>query len=279
MSYSAEISRANPSCILFLLDQSFSMSDRFGGGQSGDSKAVELARAINRILQELVIKCSKDMEIYRYFQLGIIGYGANVGPALSGSLAGQPLVWIDEVYQAPLRVEEVVKKVPDGAGGLVETIVKFPTWFEPVASNGTPMNRALDQAHAVLQPWVSEHAASFPPIVINITDGESTDGNPEAAAERLKALATDDGAVLLLNLHLSSSHAPAAAFPAGEDGLPDKHAKLLFRMSSELPSSMRETASEYGYRIAASSRGFVFNAGIEDTVQFLNIGTRPSNLR
>jgi hypothetical protein len=50
-------------------------------------------------------------------------------------------------------------------------------------------------------------------------------------------------------------------------------------MSSELPSSMRETASEYGYRIGADSRGFVFNAGIEDTVQFLNIGTRPSNLR
>lgn len=279
MSYSAEISRGNPSCILFLLDQSYSMSDRFGGGQSGDSKAVELARAINRILQELVIKCSKDMEIYRYFQVGLIGYGANVGPALSGRLASQPLVWIDEVYQNPLRVEEVVKKVPDGAGGLVETSVKFPTWFEPVASNGTPMNKALNQAHAVLQAWVNEHPASFPPIVINITDGESTDGDPSAAAERLKALATDDGLVLLLNLHLSSSHAPAAAFPSSEDGLPDQHAKRLFRMSSELPGIMRETASEYGYHIAANSRGFVFNAGIEDTVQFLNIGTRPSNLR
>jgi hypothetical protein len=34
MPYEADISRANPSCIFFLLEQSGSMSDTFGGRDS-----------------------------------------------------------------------------------------------------------------------------------------------------------------------------------------------------------------------------------------------------
>jgi hypothetical protein len=39
MSYSAEISRTNPSCFLFLIDRSGSMEDPFGAGESNRSKA------------------------------------------------------------------------------------------------------------------------------------------------------------------------------------------------------------------------------------------------
>src|SRR4051812_25953965 len=129
MPYKAEISRTNPSCFLFLIDQSGSMSDRFGGSQGNSSKADELALAINRCIHELIIKCSKDVEVYRYFQVGIIGYGLHTGPALSGSLADQPLVWVDELNQQPLRVDTIQRQVPDGAGGLVPMTIKLPIWF------------------------------------------------------------------------------------------------------------------------------------------------------
>jgi hypothetical protein len=39
----------------------------------------------------------------------------------------------------PARVETRTKKVSDGAGGLVDQAVKFPIWFDAVASGGTPM--------------------------------------------------------------------------------------------------------------------------------------------
>jgi hypothetical protein len=55
MPYTAEISRANPSCFLFLIDQSGSMADPFGGG-AARRKADGVADAINRLLQNLVIK-------------------------------------------------------------------------------------------------------------------------------------------------------------------------------------------------------------------------------
>ena len=34
MPYTAEVSRTNPSCLIFLIDQSASMEDSFGGGES-----------------------------------------------------------------------------------------------------------------------------------------------------------------------------------------------------------------------------------------------------
>lgn len=66
MSYTATIDRQNPSCLLFLLDQSGSMADTFGG-EAGRSKAQRLADAINRLLYELFIRCTKNQsEVVRY---------------------------------------------------------------------------------------------------------------------------------------------------------------------------------------------------------------------
>jgi hypothetical protein len=276
--YAAEISRTNPSCILFLIDQSGSMKDGWGG-QPGRSKAEGLATAINRLLQNLVIKCAKSEGVRDYFEVGVIGYGSQVGPALGGALAGRNLVRISEIADQPMRIEERQKKVEDGAGGLVTQTVKFPVWFDPVANGGTPMCQALDTARTLLADSVTQHPASFPPIVINISDGEPTDGDPLPMADNLRQLSTADGNVLLFNIHISSHQASPIEFPADEAALPDDHARLLFRMSSLLPAHMLRAAVQEGLSISDDTRGFVFNATMESLIQFLDIGTRPSNLR
>lgn len=277
MSYTAEVSRRNPTCFLFLIDQSGSMNAPMPGDAT-NSKARFVATAINRVLQELVIRCSKDMSIYRYFQVGVIGYGATAGSVLSGNLRGQSLAWVDDLYQNPLRVEEITKKVSDGAGGLVEVAVKFPVWFDAVANGATPMVQAFQQAYTILQDWVTHYPTSFPPIVINISDGASTDGDPSFLAEQIKSLHTNDGNVLLLNLHVSSTQMKPLTFPQILDGAFDQYAHLLFRISSLLPTVMQEYAALRGYSITNESRGFVFNAGIEDVVHFLDISTRTSHM-
>src|SRR5437588_12992010 len=120
MAYQADISRTNPSSFFFLLDQSGSMSDPFAGGDAGRSKAAELATIINRLLASLVIRCSKDEGVRDYFEVGVIGYGSRVAPALSTAPDATPIVPISRVADEPLRVEDRTQKVPDGAGGLVE---------------------------------------------------------------------------------------------------------------------------------------------------------------
>jgi len=303
MAYSAEVSRGNPSCFLFLIDQSGSMQevldatniqslDRPVAGDiraytqsaSARTKAQGVADAINRLLQNLVIKCAKSEGVRDYYHVGVVGYGGDgsanrVSPAFSGTLAGRELVPISEIANNPARVDERTKKVDDGAGGLVDQTIKFPVWFEPVASGGTPMCQALKEAESILQRWIQQHMSAFPPIVINITDGEPTDGDPIAAAAGVRSLCTTDGNALLFNVHISSQKSAPIEFPDSEGMLPDQHARLLFNMSSLLPSYMQAMARQEGIQATEATRGFVFNADMVAVIRFLDIGTRPSNLR
>ncbi|MBI3950237.1 MAG: VWA domain-containing protein [Acidobacteria bacterium] len=176
MPYTAEISRVNPSCFLFLIDQSGSMSDLFP--EVGCSKAQGLADAVNRLLQTLATRCAKGEEVRDYFDVGVIGYGQNIGPVLQGPLAGRDLVSISEIAFNPAKLETKIRKVPDGAGGLVEQNFQLPIWLDPVHNGGTPMCEALRRAKSLLEGWVVAHPTSYPPTVIHITDGESTDGDP-----------------------------------------------------------------------------------------------------
>jgi hypothetical protein len=279
MPYTAEISRANPSCFLFLIDQSGSMQDPFGGGESTRKKADGVADAINRLLQNLVIKCAKSEGVRDYYHVGVIGYGARVGHAFIGALAGKELVPISDIANMPARIEERTKKTDDGAGGLVDQTIKFPIWFDAVADGGTPMCNAMTRAHSILSAWLNQHPDSFPPIVIHITDGESTDGDPTNVANDIKNLTSTDGNSLLFNVHLSSENASPIQFPDSEVGLPNQYAQMLFRMSSTLPNYMRSFAQQEGFSVSDGTRGFVFNAEIVALIKFLDIGTRPSNLR
>jgi len=276
MSYEAEISRNNPSAFLFLIDMSGSMTDPYGNGKR---KADGVADAINKLLTNLSIKCTKSEGVRDYYDVGVISYGKQVQPALVGELAGQTLASISAVANHPARIEERTKKEEDGAGGIAEIKVKFPVWFDAKAAGSTPMCEAFKMAHGTLEKWVQAHPYSFPPIVINITDGESTDGDPTADAANLRGLTTQDGATLLFNCHISGTAGDSILFADAEEGLPDQFAKLLFNMSSVLPPAIRESAQREGFRVSDNSRGFAFNADLVELIRFLDIGTRPSNLR
>jgi hypothetical protein len=254
------------------------MEDPFGGDTSG-SKSQAVADAINRLLQNLVLRCAKAEGVRDYFYVGVIGYGNKVGSAFEGVLSGDDLIPISEISEQPLKIEERIQKVPDGAGGVIEQEIKFPVWFQPVAKGPTPMKQALKQAENILIDWLEDHQDCFPPILINISDGEPTDGDPSQIAESIKHLESSDGKVLLFNLHLSSSQATPIEFPDSKEDLPDEFANLLFDMSSVLPEKIRQEAESEGFDVYDESRGFIFNSDIVKVIQFIDIGTRATNLR
>ena len=270
MPFSAEISRANPTCFLFLIDQSESMGELIGGGDLPMTKAEAVADAVNRLLSELSIKCAKEDGVRDYFHVGVVGYGAGVGPILDGELSGRDLVPLSEVAARPARMEQRARpgRHSNGRSG------KFPTWFSPVAYGDTPMCAALNRAAAVLGAWLKVYPGCFPPVVVNITDGASTDGDPIPPAEALRGLTSADGHVLLFNLHLSSDRSEPVVFPVTDDGLPDDHARQLHRMSSPLPDQMRVAAARQELLLEDGARGFAFNADISAIVQFLDVGTQ-----
>lgn len=276
MAYSAEISRNNPSCFLFVIDQSGSMSDNYVS--VGKPKSEALADVINRMLQQLVIKCAKSEGVRDYYNVGVIGYGANgVGPAFGGGLSGKNLVPISEIANNPARIEERTKRISDGAGGLVDTSVKFPIWFDPTANGGTPMKEAFRKANIIMADWISTNPNCFPPVVIHITDGESTDGDPTEEMNKLTSQASSDGNVILFNLHTNARSVNPISFPGPEVQLPDQNSEKLFYGASLLPSFMRNVAAqEFGLNLSDDARAFVLNGDIDLIITAIEIGTRPS---
>ncbi|MBF0464577.1 MAG: VWA domain-containing protein [Nitrospirae bacterium] len=279
MMYSVEISRSNPGCFLFLIDQSGSMGDPFGGNPTL-LKSHGVADAVNRLLSNLVIKCSKDDGIRNYFEVGVIGYGnPDVSSAFMGTLAGRELVKIEEIGNNPLRIEERLQQISAADGETVQKSVKFPVWIEPLARNGTPMCKAFDTARSILERWIALNLNSYPPIIINITDGDATDGNPIPYARDLMRLNTNDGNVLLFNIHISNQHSVPIIYPDKAPTISDQYAALLFEISSLLPDTFITAALNDGYAVNQQSRGFGFNADLISLINFIDIGTRVGMLR
>jgi hypothetical protein len=276
MPYSAEISRDHPTCVLFVIDQSGSMSEDL---DAGVTKANFVADVLNKSLMELAIRCRKAEGVLNYFDVGVIGYsGSGVGPGFGGELSGSHLCQISALARSPVRVETRTKRISDGAGGLIETEIKFPVWFEPQASGATPMCAALRMASDLLADWCREHPNSFPPTVIHVTDGEATDGTEtdvEAAAAHVSGQSTVDGNVLLLNLHVSGAGGEPVRFPHTESAMPGAYAKSLFRTSSVLPPEFQRRAAEIGITVGPESRGYIYNGRLDDVVTLFDIGTRP----
>jgi hypothetical protein len=260
VAYERRIDRANPGCMLFLVDRSGSMGFENIHGTS-TPKMVAVADQINGLLTELVLACSAgDEGIRHYFDVGVIGYGERVGPALGGSLANQDIVSIVDLADNPLRT------------------APKPEWVEPLAAGGTPMTAAIDLAGQLMADWANRHPDSFPPIVLNISDGAATDGDPQELAARLRGLKTMDGNLLLFNVNVSARPGSPLLFPSSTSQLPqgDKYATVLFEMSSPLtPDQLHEASRLHG--AGADARGFAFNSDITALRQFLRIGTMVAN--
>jgi len=270
--YSAQITRANPTLIILLIDQSGSMVDTFGGGRAG-RKADFVSDVVNNTLHDLVIRCTKTEEVRNYYYVSVIGYGRHVGSVFGGSLSDRGVVPVSDLADYPLKVETRMKRVSDGYGGTIEVPYRFPIWTHPLADGGTPMCEAFRRAKAILQTWLREHSTGFPPTILHLTDGESGDGDPTSIGQEIISLGTDDGNALIFNCHLSSSSAQKIEYPANTYGLNDKFAQTLFGISSVLPVGFVAAAQQLGVSVADGSRGFVFNADPSSVVQFYEIGT------
>jgi hypothetical protein len=277
MPYTAEISRNTPSCFLFVIDQSGSMEEKM---DIGSSKAQFVADVLNKTLYQLIIRCTKADGVRNYFDIGVLAYnGDGIKSGFGGSLTGKTLYPISEIEANPLRIEDRTKKVPDGAGGLVDESTKFPVWFSPVSTGGTPMTDALKSAAELLVTWCDTHQGSYPPTVIHVTDGQSTDGDPEPIADAIKQISTQDGQVLIFNLHIDTSSSAPVNFPSSEGQLPDDLSKKLFRMSSNIPSHLIAAVKEKETSVTNESKFFGYKAGYEAIVDFFEIGTRASQMR
>ncbi len=273
MAYSAEITSSNPRLIVFLINQARSMAVEAPGLPS-QTKAAAVADAINLILDELLIRCTRGEHVENYFNVCVVGYGHRVGPAFSGLLSGREIITIKELATKPTRIAE--RMPADRGGSAIEQEARVPIWIDAVANGGTPMRNVFAYAHTVVQQWLEEHPDCFPPVVIHIADGQSTDGDPTQLMKALADLCSSDGNVILFNIHISrDASSRPIAFPDSRDNLPSRFAEALFDCASPLTDELRMVAhSDYDTSLPAGARGCVIDGDISLVLQAMDIGTR-----
>lgn len=255
--HTAEINRNNPALLLFLIDCSYSMSEKYGDTKM--TKGEYLARITNESIDQVILSCEKGDEIRAYFEIGVIGYGDKVEEML-------PIQTVIDLANNP---KKMIKRELDG----VE--IQAPIWLDdPTREANTDMAKGFAKAREVLNAWCADHKASFPPVLIHVSDGMWTEGSPVALAQEMQQeVYTDDGPVVIMNIHISSEDSAPLTFP-DEEPTGDQHAAALFQMSSVLPDSFLERAKEKYPSVAAGARGYMFNANPDDLSKFFDIGTR-----
>ena len=294
-AYKAPVTRKAPAAMILLVDQSGSMGDVWSGG---GTKSVGVAESINNLLESLVLASVRNRgDIYPYFDVAVLGYGGNgknaVRSLLPDTTLADPIRSIDKI-SAHAKIEKSTRN------GIAE---ERNVWVKPHHDGQTPMCEAIINATRILAPWVKAHADSFPPIVMNVTDGVSTDGAPQIPARDLLSLKTNDGSVLFFNINIaglsdegrgSSGAAPTPQptkpnpisprgarkilFPNESVQLPNEAARSLFDMSSVIPNQLRKNAESFETVLAVGARGFAYDATSADLHRFFDVGT-PENLQ
>lgn len=282
--YTAQITRNTPTAFIFLVDQSVSMkrTTTLNGEQMSLAEAV--ARIVNNQINELVLRCIKTTEVRHYYDIAIIGYGHEVYSGWNGVLAGRDFVSPEELKNNPYKKIIVKEEKRTRKGTMIKEIEKVQ-WLEARCDgNWTHVHKALDKAKSLLDTWMKEHHDKdcYPPTIINITDGQFTQVTREQVvqqANELKAMFTNDGNVLLWNIHITPNNTEPVLLPIGKEELKgDKYSELLYDMSSLLPTRYNQPISDIrGDSVDARHVAMATNTDMSTLIQLMDIGT-PTNI-
>ena len=282
--YSQEITRCHRTAIVIAIDQSSSMSGRMELNGESLSKADVVAMVTGRLIDELIMRSYSGDGYRYYYDIAVIGYSDNRLYPLLGETEGfYPITTLASQKRVRISYKLPYNTLNGGVNAFCESV---PMWVEPRAEGNTPMYKMLNHVTELVSGWCAKRCNrdSFPPIVINITDGEASDADYEmlrGAAARLKATGTNDGATLLVNVHISSGlQQQPILFPAVTE-MPEelRYASLLMEMSSIVPEPFNDYVCACRSQFAkAPYVAMSYNASISEMIAMLNIGSRSSRV-
>ena len=283
--YTAQITRNTPTAFIFMVDHSASMVKKTTLFGEEMTMAEAAARIVNRQINDLVLRCIKMGEIRHYYDIAVIGYGHEAYSGWNGTLAGRDFVSPEELDRNPFKTI-VAREEKRVRGKTIVKEVEKVQWMEARHDgNCTHVHKAFDRAQRLMREWMSEHKEKdcYPPTIINITDGEFNGATKEYVlqqANELKSMFTNDGNVILFNIHFTSQKsADEVACPIEITELGgNPYAEDLFNMSSLLPERYNEDIGKFLHdERPGRHRAMGVNADATTLIKLMDIGT-PTNI-
>ena len=275
-NYTKQWSSDTPGYLIFLIDQSHSMSTIWVDNKS---MAEFTAEVINKTINELIATNAAGETVKDRVFISLIGYGGN--PPVVADISSD---YLSKYADNPLRVSKYAEKVKDGKGGTINVNVEMPIFLEAKADGWTPMGGAFDLAKRLIQGWIQKKENHPVPVIINVSDGYPegpTSSSTEIEFQRtimianeIMKLQTADGNPLVFNVHITE-RGKEIQFPENEYELEgNKMAELLFKISSKVPEAYKKAAKDQNLkRIGENSKGFISNASPDTLIRFINFGS------
>ena len=139
------------------------------------------------------------------------------------------------------------------------------------------MYEALTKARDVVARHAAQFPDSYPPIVINITDGRPNGGYDriKAISNDIRSISTSDGDTLLMNIHISHSQSGSLVFPSLHEATthPDDAVLPMAECTSLLPANMLVQARKSKMHVKEGSIAMIIDADWGMLTKFLRIGT------
>ena len=284
-AYTAQITRNTPTAFIFLVDHSASMKKITSLFGEEMTMAEAASRIVNRQINELVYCCIKTNEVRHYYDIAVIGYGEQVYSAWNGDLEGRDFVSPEELREHPYK-KIITREEKRTRKGVVVKEVEKVQWLEAKHDgHWTHLHKAFAKAQQLLSQWMEKHHDKdcYPPTIINITDGEFNGAKREEIlqmANEIKSMFTNDGNVILFNIHFTASKSTeevVCPIEISELG-GNRYAETLFNMSSLLPERYNTDISRYlNDNRTGRHRAMGVNADATALIKLMDLGT-PTNV-
>lgn len=269
--YEMQWSSATPGLLIILMDQSGSMLNQYDGNES---KTAVAARAVNKVIDTIIDKnYHEDKPKNRCF-ISVIGYNHDVKELVSGKLA--------DLDANPLRVDTVMKRQPDNAGGIIEVPYRMPIWVEPITQDGaTNMKGAFEMAKALIEKWIQDNPNNPAPVIINISDGVPYyDGKDVSecmretinTAKDIMNISVADGNVLVFNALIREA-GRNQMFPVSKEECVNEESKFLYDISSIVPDAYKAVARQKELPVKDGSKGCIFEADEVSLISLIDFGS------
>ena len=240
-----------------------------------DSRTVFATRVINRVINDIIEKNFNGTVPKNRCFISVISYCHEIKEECSG--------YLKDLYENPLRIETVEKKVSDGAGGLVTVQKQMPIWVNPTNSDTwTDMRGALKMAKKLAENWIEDKPNNPAPVILNISDGvpyydhkseEECMDETKSIAKEIMSLSNEDGNVIIFNAEIGDD-GNRVIMPNDEDiNSANSAAKFLYDISSVVPKGYLDAAVKNELQIKPGSKGCVFHADAEYLIKLIDFGS------
>ena len=283
--YTAQITRNTPTAFIFLIDHSVSMQQMTTLYGEEMTMAEAAARIVNNQINELVLRCVKMGDTRHYYDIAVVGYGENAYSGWQGELEGRKFVSPEELKAHPYTKITTRKEIRTRKGVQIKEVEQVQWVSARHDGHWTHYHEAFDYAQDLLSDWMIDHHEKdcYPPTVIHITDGVFNHASKDEVVQKaneLKSMFTNDGNVILFNIHFTSNlDTDSVACPIDKSELGgDPYAETMFELSSLLPERYNQDIARCLNDTRAGRHvAMGMNADATTLIKLMDIGT-PTNI-